>query len=115
MEVSAPVQTQYRLEELVSLVKDSNKAANLRQAVMEYAVANNKTWPGADPVSYQMGWCDCEQKDQAGSTHACYDNPGTQCYTQSCPDGKMVVSLEKFDHHTETVETMKCCRPCFKN
>ena len=50
VETSAPIQTQYRLEELASMVKDAGKAANVRKAVFDYAVAHNATWPAADLV-----------------------------------------------------------------
>ena len=59
VETSAPVQTQYRLEHIASMVKDAGKAANVRRAVSEYALAHNTTWPAADLVNYKMSWCDC--------------------------------------------------------
>jgi len=123
VETSAPVQTQYRLEELASMIKDAAKAANVRKAVVDYAVAHNATWPAADLVNYQMDWCDCYNEDLHGIT---CNNHGWPCGRVGCQKGGFVmkdvtVNEVRTDKHEYSFKpdatnghTVTCCRPCFK-
>jgi len=120
VETSAPVQTQYRLEELASMVKDAGKAANVRKAVFDYAVAHNATWPAADLVNYQMGWCDCYATcDGVGGDGqgACPAAPWIHgaCQTIGCSkEGYVVVGQAHGAPSGRAEMAFYCCRPCFK-
>lgn len=127
VENSALTQTKYFVEALWEMVSDPGKKANLQKAILAYAAANNKTWPAANPVTYKMGWCDCE------IIHAEKLNPHDgmfpQCDNDSpviqhkCPNDKVVVSLEMKLHDNYQYQIpcqdpssagVECCRPCFK-
>ena len=125
VETSAPTQTQYQLEDLASMVKDSAKAANLRKAIVAYAVAHNTTWPSADPVSYQLGWCDCSYNGRRRAPDhpdgPCAGDKGISCYTYECKEGYFLNAISVFDYGAQGISTdggvdaLYCCRPCFKN
>jgi hypothetical protein len=103
------VLTSVSLEPLWSLIPSGPKQSNVIKAVAAYA--SNETFPAADLSNYTMGWCDCGKIDISGPSHACVDNPGSQCWTETCPFGKTLTSLEKFSEGN--IETATCCRPYF--
>lgn len=128
VETSAPMQTQFWLQDIASMVNDTGKAANLRRAILDYAAAHNTTWPAADPVDYILGWCDCEVvqasflPNGAGYMPSCAgsDNKVIQ---HNCPEGKVMTSFEvhtfkgfeyTLECRQEQYSGSKCCRPCFK-
>ena len=109
------------------MVKDAGKATNVRKAVFDYAVAHNATWPAADLVNYQMGWCDCEnvqavkKPPNSGYFGQCDNN--SPVIQHNCPDGKVAVAFEMklYDDYQYQIPCKqassagnRCCRPCFK-
>lgn len=122
VETSAPVQTQIQLRGLWTVVQDKGKASNLQRAVLEYAMAHNKSWPGADPANYTMQWCDCHSELISNSCVAV----GGPCMLQCNQPGFVVTGfgITKLGNHDgwEIVPNnygsgtapLQCCRPCFK-
>jgi len=118
VQTGAPVQTQYRLAEIASMVKDANKSMNLHKAVMDYAVAHNATWPAADPVNYQLGWCDCHTDTQSSIGDGCGSMGWHSCRTFGCSTAGYVAIAQAFDTggspEWSALPGYWCCRPCFQ-
>ena len=100
------------------------KAANLRKAIFAYAVAHNATWPSADPVNYQMGWCDCHsigcQRAPDHPDGKCTGDSGYKCYTYGCKEGYFPNAMNVFKYDQSYlvaggIDSLYCCRPCFKS
>merc|ERR1712194_634570 len=114
--------TQIQLQGLWTVVQDKGKASNLQRAVLEYAMAHNKSWQNADPVTHMMQWCDCHSELISDS---CVVAEGP-CMLQCNQPGFVVTgfgiggfAVTGFwqivpNNYSSGTAPLQCCRPCFK-
>ena len=130
VETGSPIVTSYTLDPIHMQVPAGPKRANVQRAVAEYAAQNNRTFPAADPASYQMDWCDCQEmiNDISGAApdwvvpyergHMWYSYrecwPGYYIkadYTGD--DGGKAIVQDGGNRFGKGLIGYVCCRPCF--
>ena len=136
IETTLPVMTSYTLEPIHLLA--GTKQQNVKQAVTEYALANNVTFPAADLTQLRMDWCDCYRQvptriDNSAPDCSPDDPTDDECVVHHdtheaqhsymnymCNAGFVLTQMQGGDYKNSwntgsynDAGGYQCCRPCF--